>query len=340
LSIPTIVRVSKFKRLFDIPNERASHNGEIPVLGGFSVFAGFTLASILCTLPDRSGNIMYLLGGIIILFFVGLKDDVLVVDPKKKFAAQVIASAIIVILGDVRITNFHLVFGIENISWLSSVLFTMFLFLLLINGFNLIDGVDGLASGIGILISLASGIWFIVAKQYYYSILGFALAGTLTAYLRFNVFSVKNKIFMGDTGSMITGFIITVLIVKFLEYEIYAPSAVSFRSAPAVAFALLIVPMFDTLRVIILRISNGRSPFKPDRNHIHHSLLKLGFSHLKATILIILINILLVIFVTLFQKLGNIPLILIMLFLALILTLLPEKILKGKMRSNPVAPDS
>jgi UDP-GlcNAc:undecaprenyl-phosphate GlcNAc-1-phosphate transferase len=336
ISIPTVVLISKFKKLFDIPNERASHTGDVPVLGGLSVFAGFSLAAIICTIPDESGTMKYLLGGIIVLFFLGLKDDVLVVDPKKKFVGQIIAAIIVVIFGDVRITNFHLVFGIDNISNLSSILFSLFLFLLLINGFNLIDGVDGLASGIGTLICLATGVWFIMAGHYYYSIIGFALAGALLAYMRFNIFDGKNKIFMGDTGSMITGLIVTVLVVKFLEYVRYAPQTLQFESAPALAFSLVIVPMFDTLRIIVVRISRGSSPFKSDKNHIHHSLLNLGYSHVKATITIITINIMLVLFVVVFQKLGNIPLIIIMLILALILSLLPKIILAGRKKFTTV----
>jgi UDP-GlcNAc:undecaprenyl-phosphate GlcNAc-1-phosphate transferase len=330
LSIPTIVKISKFKKLFDVPNERTSHINEVPVLGGLSIFAGFTISAIICTLPIESADIKFILGGIIILFFLGLKDDILMIAPTNKFLGQIGAALIIVILGNIRITNFHSALGIGDISYFPSVLFTVFLLLTLINGFNLIDGVDGLASGVGIFTSLTVGIWFILTLHFTYAILSFSLLGTLLAYFRFNVFGKKDKIFMGDTGSMILGFIIAILIIKFLDYENSAPAKYQFFSAPAFAIGLLIVPLFDTLRVIILRLIKGNSPFKADKNHIHHSLLKLGFSHLQSTTLILSLNLIFVLFVTLFQKLGNVVLVLMMLLFAMVLSLIQSLLLKAR----------
>lgn len=333
ITIPTIVKISRHKKLFDIPNERTSHSSAVPVLGGLAIFAGITTAIVICTLPADSDMIKFVLGALIVLFFLGLKDDILIVDPKIKLLVQIFASSIVVILGDIRITDMHSTFGIDGISYVPSVLFTIFLFVTLINGFNLIDGVDGLSSGSGILASLALGIWFIITDHYSSAVLSFSLTGTLAAYFIFNVFGKQNKIFMGDTGSMITGLVVSVLIVHFLEFENFVSSDYQFVSTPAIAFGLLILPLFDSLRVFILRILDGHSPFKADRNHVHHLLLELGLSHLKATLILIIINIFFIVIVYSLQFIGNIPLVLLTLLLASFLSyLLNQKVRKRRQR--------
>lgn len=329
VAIPTIVKVSSEKKLFDLPNERTSHTITTPLLGGISIFAGFVISAVVFSLPADSVMIRYIIGGIIVLFFAGLKDDILIIDPWKKFLSQVISASFVAVLGDIRITDFHSVFGIQELPYLVSIFFTIFLIITLINGFNLIDGVDGLASGIGIINSLFFGVWFLSSNHYTLSVLCFSLAGSLIAYFIFNVFGKKNKIFMGDTGSMIIGLIVAVFTIMFLECEKPPVSPIRFTAAPALAFGCLVVPLFDTLRVVILRIRNGKSPFKADRNHVHHNLLKLGFSHLQVTFISILVNIAIVIFVFLVQKLGTLRVILlIVLFVTLLSVWLDYRILK------------
>jgi UDP-N-acetylmuramyl pentapeptide phosphotransferase/UDP-N-acetylglucosamine-1-phosphate transferase len=323
VSIPTIVRISKFKRFFDTPNERTSHFDDTPNLGGLSVFAGFSLSVIIFSFQSESAVIKYLLGGLIVLFFIGLKDDILIIDPKKKVLGQVIASLLIVWMGDIRLTNFHHVLGIGEIPALVSVLFTLFLFIVLVNGFNLIDGIDGLASAVGFFVAVLYSIWFILTNHFTYGVLSVSLAGSLLAFFRFNVFSTRNKIFLGDTGSMLTGFVVSVLTVQFLEFELNAPLKYQFDSAPALTIGLLIIPLFDTLRVFVLRLSNGKSPFKADRNHLHHGLLNLGLSHLEVTIIMISFNLLIFIMVILLQGLGDVLLIILITLLGVLFSFLP-----------------
>jgi UDP-N-acetylmuramyl pentapeptide phosphotransferase/UDP-N-acetylglucosamine-1-phosphate transferase len=294
VTIPTIVRVSSQKKLYDSPNERTSHEDSVPTLAGMSIFAGFILSVIIFSQPVDSVIIRYLFGACIILFFAGLKDDILIIDPKKKLISQILAALIIVILGDVRITDFHSVLGIGPIQYYTSVVFTMFLVVGLINAFNLIDGVDGLSAGIGILNSAVFGVWFLVEQQPTLSVIAFSLTGSLTAYFLFNVFGKENKIFMGDTGSMLTGLVISVLVIRFLESQNFTSPIASFNSAPAFAISLLMIPIFDTARVFVLRLINGKSPFEADRNHIHHNLLKLGLNHFQVTIVLTLTTILFV----------------------------------------------
>jgi UDP-N-acetylmuramyl pentapeptide phosphotransferase/UDP-N-acetylglucosamine-1-phosphate transferase len=316
ISVPTIVKIAKHKKLFDLPNERTSHDNEVPVLGGLSIFAGLTLAMIPFSAAAGSSEIKFLLGGLIVLFFLGLKDDVLMIDPRKKLAGQVIAATIVVILGDIRIVDFHSILGIETLSYIPGVLITIFLFITLINGFNLIDGVDGLSSGAGILSGIFYSIWFIITGHLTYAVISFSMTGALIAFFRFNVFGHRNKIFMGDTGAMITGITMAFLTVKFLELAGDSASRYHMAAAPAVAFGLLILPLFDILRIFFVRIFRGRSPFKADKGHIHHILLGYGLSHLQVTLCMLSVNIFFLFLALLIQPAGSLVIIFIMLFIS------------------------
>jgi UDP-N-acetylmuramyl pentapeptide phosphotransferase/UDP-N-acetylglucosamine-1-phosphate transferase len=330
VSIPTIVKIAKFKNLYDYPNERKSHKDEIPNLGGLAIIAGFIVSLVIFSLNQESDEIKFILGGMAVLFFIGLKDDILVIDPKKKFIGQIIASFIVVLLGNIRISCFFSAPGTGSISFILSVLVTIFLFIILINGFNLIDGVDGLASSTGVLSSIAFGIWFILTNHITYAVMCFALTGSLIAFFRFNVFGKENKIFMGDTGSLAIGLIIAVFTVKFIELQKDAPLKYQFESALAVAFGLLIIPIFDTTRVFFLRLFNGISPFKADRNHMHHSLLMLGNSHIRATVILLTCNLILYLLAVSLQWTGNVILIVLIILIATLLSVIPRLLLRHR----------
>jgi UDP-N-acetylmuramyl pentapeptide phosphotransferase/UDP-N-acetylglucosamine-1-phosphate transferase len=271
---------------------------------------------------------MCTLGGLIVLFFIGIKDDILIIDPKKKLLGQLLASIIAVWLGGMRITHFHNVFGIGDIAPVAGIIFTIFLFLILINGFNLIDGIDGLASGLGIVISSVYGIWFIISSNVTFGVISLALAGALIAFFRFNVFSKNKKIFLGDTGSMLIGFIISVLTVQFIEYNLNTEARFHVDSAPAVAYGLLIVPLIDMLRVVVLRFWNGKSPFKADRNHIHHTLLHFGYSHLGITLAMVAVTLIFFTASFLLRGIGVLKLMALLTALAILVLSTPWVILK------------
>ncbi|MCP4312208.1 MAG: undecaprenyl/decaprenyl-phosphate alpha-N-acetylglucosaminyl 1-phosphate transferase [Bacteroidetes bacterium] len=314
--IPIIVRVSQEKGLFDNPNERASHHTPTPSLGGVAVFASVIFSAILF------GSI-YMIAGMMIIFFLGLKDDLISLSPSKKLAGQLMAIFIIVGLGDIRIANLHGLFGIGEMNYIMSVLVTIFLILLLINSFNLIDGIDGLAAGIGILSALFFGIWFALSGHLNYAIFSASLIGSLMIFFVFNVFGKRNKIFLGDTGSMLIGLLISIFLIKFLEFESTATGIANISSSSAVAICVLIVPIFDTLRVFIVRVVKGSSPFKPDRNHIHHRLVDLTGSHLKATLIILFTNVMFIAFGLGFQLIESHLLIFLAVILATFLSYIP-----------------
>jgi UDP-GlcNAc:undecaprenyl-phosphate/decaprenyl-phosphate GlcNAc-1-phosphate transferase len=307
-AIPTIVKVSKYKGLMALPNSRTSHIQPTPNLGGIAIFSGFIVASVIFSFFYDAAILKYVLCGMTILLFIGLKDDILILDPKKKIMGQLVASFIIVVLGDLRITHFHNVFGIGELPYLVSISFTVLLFVFIIISFNFIDGIDGLASGLGILVSLFYAVWFLLTGHRAEALLCFELAAALLAFYRFNVFSKDTKIFMGDAGAMITGLLISVFTVQFIEFEKSSSCTYHFISAPALAISLLIVPMLDTVRVLALRMHAGKL-FQGGRNHVHHLFLKLTNSHLTASLLIILWNTVMVFIAILIQPMGNIPIV-------------------------------
>lgn len=329
ISIPSIVNVAKSKGLFDEPDIRKCHYHKVPNLGGVSIFAAIIITTGLFLNVVANPELVYLLAALTVMFFVGIKDDILIIAPSTKLMGELISVLILVVLGNLRFTSLHGFLGIYQIDYVSSVLLSTFVMIVIVNGFNLIDGIDGLAAGIGIVVSLTFGSWFFLIGAMNYAVMCTIMAGALLAFFRFNVFGGINKIFMGDTGSLLLGLLMSVFVIRFNEANLTYHGPFSFHSAPAVSFGILIIPLFDTLRVFILRISKGRSPFRPDMNHLHHRVLKLGFTHVEATVTITGINILFVMLMLIFRANSVITLMLINLSLAVIMVLAMELLIKA-----------
>ncbi|MGQ8337725.1 glycosyltransferase family 4 protein [Sunxiuqinia sp. A32] len=291
LCIPPIVKISKEKRLFDEPNHRKLNKTVIPTLGGIAIFIGVTLSSIIFIGDSSIPNFKYLYGAMIMLFFVGLKDDILVISPSKKLIVQIAAVLMLVFLGNFHLDNMEHLFGVYHLNSIFSYSLSFLIILFFINSINLIDGIDGLAGGLVLFISLSLGLWFLAVGSSQYAVLSFALSGSLLAFLKFNLWGGKQKIFMGDTGSLVLGMLVSVLIIKFIGLNNHAPIQYQIGQVPTVALAFLIVPVTDTLRVFSIRLYQKRSPFSPDMNHIHHILIRTGMSHLQASSFLILYTI-------------------------------------------------
>jgi UDP-GlcNAc:undecaprenyl-phosphate GlcNAc-1-phosphate transferase len=315
-AIPPIVYTSRLKNLCATSNGRTSHKTSTPTLGGIGIFAGFIISTVIFAGTYLNFELQYIICGLVIVFFIGIKDDITITDPWKKLAGQILAAGIIAVLADIRINNFYNLFGINQIPYIPSIIFTIFVFLIIINGFNLIDGIDGLASGVGILTSSIFGIWFWMTGNIGYTILSFTFAGSTSAFFYFNVFGKKNKLFLGDTGSLVTGLILAVLACRFLQFDLIDNKVPYIQSAPAIAIGILIIPLFDTLRVFILRIVQGKSPIVADRQHIHHRLLQLGNTHLQATMILISVNLFFIALCYLLQGIGVLRLTILILALA------------------------
>ena len=287
VSIPIIINLSNLLNLTAKPGFRSSHPTDTPTLGGISLFASTLIAFFLWPHSEEiiDSNLTSLsMVGLTILFFLGLKDDILALDSAKKLIVQIIATLTLVVMGGFKVDYLYGIFGWYFIPDFVSIPLTIFIFISLINAINLIDGIDGLAGGISLIASLWFGIWFLLNQHYTFACLSFSLSGALLGFLRFN-FSKTSKIFMGDTGSLIVGFLLSFFTIEFLRLNVsYRNDPNAFFNAPIVVMVVLIVPIFDTLRVFIVRIINGRSPFTADRNHMHHILIDNGLNHLWASI--------------------------------------------------------
>ncbi len=285
-AIPVIIKISRLKNLMADPGERSSHITKTPTLGGVAIFASTLISYFLWENPDEGQLIHLSFSAIVILFFLGVKDDILVLSPKKKMFVQVAVSALVVILADLRIENLFGIFGINEVPYILSLPLTVFIFIALINAINLIDGIDGLAGGIGMIAGGMFGLWFFLNGHFAMACLAASMSGSLFGFLRFN-YSKTSKIFMGDTGSLIVGFLLSMFALKFIQLNIeyrFNPNA-SF-SAPILAIVVLIVPIFDTLRVFIIRLKDKKSPFIGDRNHLHHILIDSGLTHFQTSVIL------------------------------------------------------
>ncbi|MCF1420236.1 MraY family glycosyltransferase [Mangrovimonas futianensis] len=290
LSFPTILFVAHEKHLMDEPGERSMHSTKIPTLGGIGIFLSIVVVITTIGALLDTKILLLLLGGLTLLFFLGLKDDLLILSPKKKFVGQLIAAGLLMIFTDTRISSLHGLLDIYILPYWVSVIFTLFVYLLIINAFNLIDGIDGLAGSLGLFASAMFAIVFISAKDVSMATISIALIGALVPFLRLN-FSRNHKIFMGDTGSMLVGFLIAFFAVRFIGSSQSMDYSQYYKSAPILALSFVFFPLLDTLRIFLFRMFIlKKSPFEADNNHLHHKFLQLGFSHIQTTGWVVAIN--------------------------------------------------
>ncbi len=289
LAIPAIMRVAAEKKLFDLPDARKIHTRPIASLGGVGIFIGFLLALLLTVSGKEATEFQFYFASALVIFFLGLKDDILIISATKKILGQLAAAAIIIHLGGVRIESMHGFMGLEKLPEVWSYFVSYITIIVVVNAYNLIDGIDGLAGSLGIVTTSVFGTYFLMAELPVYAMLSFAMAGSLAAFLFFNFNPAK--IFMGDSGSLLLGLLNAILVIKFITVADAPGAYLPVTSAVAIGFSILIVPLLDTLRVFSIRILQGRSPFTPDRNHIHHLLLDRGLNHRQVTFSCVGLNI-------------------------------------------------
>ena len=319
-AIPSIIRIAHDKGLTDDPtDERRSHTVSTPSLGGIAIFCGILFSVIAWTPYELFAGLQYVLCACIVIFLIGVKDDIIPSAPGKKLAGQILAATILVVAAEVRIPSLFGIFGIGTLPPLAAGVLSVFTVIVIINAFNLIDGVNGLTGTIAVVAATALGTWFYLVGRPEYSVLAAALVGSTLAFLRYNW--TPARIFMGDTGSLLLGLLIGVLTIEFIELHGDRPalprdSPYFFPAAPAAAIGLLVVPLFDTLRVFVTRAARGRSPLQPDRNHIHHLLVDLGLSHVQTTLVLGGVAVSFIALAVILQDMGNLSLLVIMLALA------------------------
>lgn len=334
LSIPTIIKISRRKNLMDEPGARSSHLRKIPNLGGIAVFFSLGVCAPIFAyeLFDRY---KFLFASFIILFFVGIMDDIMVLRAYKKLVAQILVSALMVIGSDVRLRSLFGVFGVYEINYYISVLFSIMTFIILINAFNLIDGIDGLAGSYTVVTSALFGISFfrLGSANDPLVILCAIIIAASVGFLIYNLSNKRStKIFMGDTGSMILGFLLAFTGISFINIFIATKEDVFYhlQTAPVIAVAILILPIVDTITVIITRLYHRKSVLSADKNHIHHKLLNLGLTHRRSTAYIIAYFLLIIVVAYFFRHLDVNQLLAIVMILGFLGAYLPIILLKFK----------
>lgn len=296
--IPRILQFCKERKLYDTPDKRKIHRNAIPRLGGVaflpSMLLAFVLAMTVHNYTTDTGITMklwsiYFFVGLLLIYSVGIVDDLIGLNAPIKFSVQILASSFIPLAG-LCINNFYGFCGIYEIPYYLSVPITIFVLVFITNSINLIDGIDGLASGLAFF---ALGGFFIIFMREglgLYGILIAGLMGVLISYFYYNVFGKEEenkKIFMGDAGSLTLGFILGFLLVKFAMDN---PNVMPFRTEGLLLpYTLLIVPVFDVIRVVLARIRNRKPLFSADKNHIHHKLMRAGMTQHQTLVAIMLL---------------------------------------------------
>lgn len=362
LSTPALIRVAILKRLFDEPTEeRKLHKRVVPTIGGIIIFAG-TFLSFVLWFPSDSlldidmsnstylknalalqttrfalNDFKYILATVLILFFVGAKDDIIGTAPLKRLTAHLLVALMIVLMADIRIKNMHNIFEVGIIPFWASIFLSVFTIIVVINAFNFIDGIDGLAAGIGFVAAASFGIWFYLAEDIVMSLLSFSLAGSLFAFLFFN-FSPAH-IFMGDSGSTTIGLMLAVLAIKAVEtpHADISDSIISAINRPIFAMAVLSYPLVDMLRIFVYRTLKGVSPFEADRNHIHHLLLDAGMSHPAISLTLYTMNLLVVVLAVLLRNINATTSFVIIFSFALVIAQVP--LFFHKRKSQKIKPN-
>ncbi len=281
----------------DSPTERSSHSIPTPNLGGAAFFIALFMSFYFIEGYDNSNLIMSIIPGLIILFIVGLKDDLVILSPVTKLSAQVVSALFLVWHESFRAINLYGFMGFEGLSLFTSTILAVVITVTIINAVNLIDGIDGLASTVSIIIMSVLGWLFFLVQDYFLSLICAVMVGSLLAFLRYNL-STDKKIFMGDTGSMILGFLISFLVIRLFNLEPNSIQLLPFQeqNLPYVVTAILIIPIFDTIRVFFIRIMLKKNPFSADRNHIHHLIIDYyEVSHRRTSFIIGVTNFLVII---------------------------------------------
>ena len=334
-SIPTIIKISRRKNLMDEPGVRSSHERKVHNLGGIALFFSIGVCAPIFAY-ELFDLYKFLFASLVILLYIGIMDDIVIIRAYKKLIVQILVSVLMVVGSDVRIRSLFGIFGIYEINYFLSFIVSVVTFVVLINAFNLIDGIDGLAGVYALICCILFGISYyrLGEANYPLVVLSVVIIGALSAFLYYNLSDKKIKIFMGDTGSLLIGFLITFTTIYFIDIfidkEVPNTPLYYLETAPIIAFAILILPIIDTLNVILIRLVNKKSPFEADRNHIHHKLLKLGLSHKRSTFYIISYY-LFIIVVTYFLRHIEVNLLLIVvLFLGFLGAYLPDILTKLK----------
>jgi UDP-N-acetylmuramyl pentapeptide phosphotransferase/UDP-N-acetylglucosamine-1-phosphate transferase len=286
ISIPVVILVVNKYKLFDTPDFRKHHATPTPTLGGIAIIIGMILSIAIWFPYSFSSDIVTCFFSMIILFGVGITDDLIDLRAKYKLTIEIILAGLIALSG-IRITSFGGLFGVDQLPVTMQYIFSILAIVGITNAFNLIDGIDGLAGGLSFMSLITLGFFLTISGDKSFALVAFALAGGVFAFLYFNMNPAR--IFMGDTGSLVLGFATAILCIRLMQVNsgIAQPFL---KNAPMFALAIVLIPVFDTVRVFAMRLIKGGSPFHPDKTHIHHLVTTAGFSHAITSRLIYVVH--------------------------------------------------
>lgn len=330
LIIPVIIKYSLEKNLVDIPGRRKIHKKITPSMGGIAIFIGFVVSALIWMDISQWKEMRFILIALFIVFFIGVRDDLVPLRPFMKLLGQLMAATVLIALFDLRLKSFYGLLGIYDIPLLVSYAITLFTIIVITNSFNLIDGLDGLAGTIACIGLLAFGVSFYLAGDIIFAVLSFSMVGAVIAFLFFNW--DPSEIFMGDTGALVIGMMLAILAIHFidLQYNLPADNPYKFKAAISGAVCFIIIPLADTLRIFILRIIRKQSPFTPDKSHIHHNIMRLGFSHGHSTMILGLVQVIFVIIIMMTRQFNDNYVLLGILALCTVLSFILDRVIQSR----------
>ncbi|HYC86013.1 MAG TPA: MraY family glycosyltransferase [Chryseosolibacter sp.] len=286
LIVPVIIKYSLRRNLVDIPGRRKIHKKVTPSMGGIAIFCGFFISTLIWIEFQYWGEIKFILVALFVIFFIGVRDDLVPLRAMVKLLGQIMATCLLIFLFDLRLKGLYGLFGIYEFPDVVSYVLTIITVIAITNSFNLIDGLDGLAGTIASIALTCFGSWFFLIGEHIFAIFAFTMLGAILAFLIFNW--EPSEVFMGDTGALVIGMTLAILTIHFINTNYNLPDGdpYKFRASIATAACFIMTPLVDTSRIIILRLIKRQSPFKPDKSHIHHAIMRLGKSHSQTTIIL------------------------------------------------------
>lgn len=330
LIIPVIIKYSLEKNLVDIPGRRKIHKKITPSMGGIAIFLGFIISALIWMEFPQWKETRFILIALFVVFFIGVRDDLVPLRPFMKLLGQLIAAGVLIALFDLRLKSLYGLMGLYDIPLIISYGITLFTIIVITNSFNLIDGLDGLAGTIASISLFAFGTSFFLVGDIVFAVLSFSMLGAVIAFLFFNW--DPSEIFMGDTGALVIGLMLAILAIHFidLQYSLPVDNPYKFKAAISGAVCFVIIPLADTLRIFILRTIRRQSPFTPDKSHIHHNVMRLGFSHGRSTIILGLAQASFVLIVIVTKNLNDNYLLLGIVALCTLLSFLLDRAIQNK----------
>lgn len=288
---PRLVQIALDKNIVDNPNARKLQRKPTPVLGGIAVFFGLVIGLGIAGIGCDCSELFIVVVAMMIMLYTGTLDDILDLSPGLRFLVEIGTVLLLIFVGDYSLNDFHGLWGINQIPRWAAIPLTVFAAVGIINAINLIDGVDGLSSGYCILTNLLFGVMFWYVGDRVMAMLAVVAAGSLIPFFFHNVFGKSSKMFIGDGGTLVMGIVMSVFVMRILEHgslsKVY--DAANIGLVPF-TLAVLSVPVFDTLRVMTTRMAKRKSPFHPDKTHLHHMFIRLGCSHAATTLAIVTLN--------------------------------------------------